>query len=637
VSRDRSEEPALVREIAEWLEGIEGGDTLVASDTIVPPTIRQPTTGGGRALALLEQIAGMSPASTAQLRPGEVIAEGGMGVIRTGEQVALGRTVAVKTLKRARKGDPKAALDLLREAWITGAIEHPNVVPIHHVALDDEGSPVIIMKRISGAAWSELIREPDEVKRRFGAADLLEWNLGILMSVLNALRFAHSRGILHRDLKPDNVMIGEFGEVYLVDWGIAVSLVDDGSGRLPLAANANEPAGTPVYMAPEMLGREGQPNLSERTDVYLAGAVLFEILAGRPPHQGSSALEVLTNALMSKPELPGGVPSELARICVRATQRDPADRHQSALELRTDLQHYLAHRGSARLAALADDRLVALLALLDGGATDPATREQVHRLFGACRFGYHEALASWRDNADARDGLVRATVAVAEYDLACGEAGAAVRTLSELDEPPADILARARAAAAAEDRRRAALEHMRRELDFSIGTRTRTFITAVLGTLFVVLPTIAAVVPNHPMRAYPELYSTAFLVIILLFGWWARQSLMSTAVNRRMFLTIALMFAVQSALVGGALRFGMSLAEVELLMVVIWTVTGLNFAIGVDRRLTPAVIGYLIVFGMCVAWPAQRLYWIVLGNLTFTINAVWVWRPRDGGAVRAPD
>src|SRR4029079_14794763 len=144
--------------------------------------------------------------------------------------------------------------DLLREAWITGAIEHPNVVPVHHVALDDDGSPVVVMKRISGAAWSELIEDADEVFRRFGASDLLEWNVGILMQVLNAVRFAHSRGILHRDLKPANVMIGEFGEVYLVDWGIAVSLRDDGSGRLPLAANATEPAGAPVYNGPGEVG-----------------------------------------------------------------------------------------------------------------------------------------------------------------------------------------------------------------------------------------------------------------------------------------------------------------------------------------------------------------------------------------------
>src|SRR5690348_4639827 len=100
---------------------------------MVPPTIRDATTGGARALALLEQIAGRSPASTAQLAPGEVIAEGGMGVIRAAEQIALGRTVAVKTLRAERKADPRAALDLLREAWITGAIEHPNVVPVHHV------------------------------------------------------------------------------------------------------------------------------------------------------------------------------------------------------------------------------------------------------------------------------------------------------------------------------------------------------------------------------------------------------------------------------------------------------------------------------------------------------------------------
>src|SRR5690606_8689637 len=104
-----------------------------------------------------------------------------------------------------------------------------------------------------------------------------------------AVRFAHARGVLHRDLKPGNVMIGNFGEVYLLDWGIAVALRDDGTGRFPLASEATELAGTPSYMAPEMLGREAGPPLSERTDVYLAGAVLYELITGRPPHVGTSA------------------------------------------------------------------------------------------------------------------------------------------------------------------------------------------------------------------------------------------------------------------------------------------------------------------------------------------------------------
>ncbi|HVK87488.1 MAG TPA: serine/threonine-protein kinase, partial [Kofleriaceae bacterium] len=207
-----------------------------------------------------------------------------MGLVRSAIQTSLGRTVAVKTLKPAMR-DAGAQLDLLREAWITGAVEHPNVVPVHALELAPDAGPSIVMKRIDGVAWSRLIADAGEVTRRFGATDLLAWNLGILEHVLNAVRFAHRLGILHRDLKPANVMIGDFGEVYLLDWGIAVSLRDDGTGRFPLAANARDLAGTPAYMAPEMLGRDDGPPLSERTDVYLAGSILYEIVTGAPPHR----------------------------------------------------------------------------------------------------------------------------------------------------------------------------------------------------------------------------------------------------------------------------------------------------------------------------------------------------------------
>jgi eukaryotic-like serine/threonine-protein kinase len=243
--------------------GAETVATLAGSptSTIVPPVAR-PTTGGARALEVLEELAG----DTEQLRIGSVIGEGGMGIVHAAEQVALGRTVAVKSLKPGRR-DPVASLDLLREAWVTGSLEHPNIVPVHYLKVMRDGPPSIVLKRIEGVEWSRLLHDAGEVERRFGAKDLLAWNVGILLQVLNALRFAHRHGILHRDLKPSNVMIGDYGEVYLLDWGIAVSLRDDGSGRLPLASHAAQLAGTPCYMAPEMLGREGDLPLSERTDV----------------------------------------------------------------------------------------------------------------------------------------------------------------------------------------------------------------------------------------------------------------------------------------------------------------------------------------------------------------------------------
>src|SRR5690606_9017841 len=155
-----------------------------------------------------------------------------------------------------------------------------------------------------GVDWGSLMHDARTVRERFGADDLLEWNLRVFLSVCNAVRFAHSRKILHRDLKPENVMIGQFGEVYLADWGIAVSLEDDGSGRLPLASEAIEMAGTPLYMAPEMLGGR-ESRLSERTDLYLLGSILYEIVAGEPPPRGRSFMELLGANVGAEPGPPG--------------------------------------------------------------------------------------------------------------------------------------------------------------------------------------------------------------------------------------------------------------------------------------------------------------------------------------------
>ena len=626
-----SSKPGLERDIVAWLETVaaETQDTIRTSpsSTIVPTLVR-PSTGGRKALALLEQLGGLSPSATAQLRTGEVIAEGGMGVIRVAEQVALGRTVAVKTLKPGRK-DPSAALDLLREAWVTGIVEHPNVVPVHYLGLDDEGNPLIVLKRIEGVEWNSLIDDAETVRARFGATDLLAWNLGILMQVLNALSFAHSRGIVHRDLKPSNVMIGEFGEVYLLDWGIAVSLRDDGSGRLPLAADQDEMAGTPCYMAPEMLGREDLPPLSERTDVYLAGAVLFDLIAGHPPHEGETAVAVVTSVLASTPELPPDAPAELARICGRAMRADPAERYESVEALRLDLQAYLEHRGSARLADLAGEKLDQLLATLAGPERE---REQVYRLFGACRFGFHEALVAWRGNEEARRGLVRATCAVAEYELGGDDPRAAVALLTELDAPPAELLARARAAAAAHAERQLALEKLRAEHDARTGTRTRTFIAMLLGTMFTVFPLIAALRPEIvAMRTHPHLvlWSCGFLVIVLGLGYWARESMTKTVVNRRVFAAAVFLFVCQAAMAIGTWRLGVTVMQTEVLMMYLWIAISGMIAIGIDRRLAPSTLGYVAAASFASVYPELRFFAMSAANLVFTVNAVWYWRPES--------
>ncbi len=611
--------------------------------TIVPAQLL--STAGGRAMAFLSELS-----TGSQLRPGEVLGEGGMGIVRAAEQVALGRTVAVKTLKPGRQ-NPGAALDLLREAWVTGSLEHPNIVPVHYLELDDAGMPTIVLKRISGVDWSSLCHDGAAVEKRFGTGDLLAWNLDILLAILDAIRFAHARGIVHRDLKPSNVMIGEFGEVYLLDWGIAVALVDDGSGRLPLAQNATEIAGTPCYMAPEMIGGADGAGISERTDVYLAGAVLFELITGAPPHLGDTALAVLASVATSHPKLPEDVPGELAAICRCAMARRPDDRFATVDAMRRAIQAYLAHRGSTNLGDKAAARLGELREILaatsrapTGSDEDPAAveareqaelerREAIYRLFGACRFGFHEALAVWHDNTDATLGLRDATLAVAEYEVATGNPRAALALLGELDASPevAALTTRARTAAAVARQHAAELEKLRAQHDGNVGRRTRAFLAGALGMTFTIAPILGAVLPfdigfnNHPGTVVWAVISLAVIVATVA---WARDTMLrATLFNRRIAMTGMYMFAAQIVLSAGAWIAGLSMANTQLMMVMLWATVTWMLAITLDRWLAASGTGYLLAFLAVAAFPEQRLYIIALANFGFAVNVIIRWRP----------
>ncbi|MBC7173843.1 MAG: serine/threonine protein kinase, partial [Polyangiaceae bacterium] len=274
------------------------------------------------------------------------LAEGGMGVINLAEQGALRREVAVKTL-RDHFLDDNFIARLLREARITGMVEHPNIVPIYALQSDERGAPMMVMKRIEGVSWRALIRNPDHPSGLVEGNDPLAFHLNVLMKVAEAVHFAHSRGILHLDLKPDNVMIGFFHDVYLVDWGVAVSTREEHRGFLPMADEVSEVLGTPAYIAPEMVDIGNQP-LTPRTDVYLLGAVLHEVLTGRPPHSGHSLYDTLFAAYQSKPpEFTPEVPFELAQITHRAMHPSPGERFETANDFRRALADFLKHRSSA--------------------------------------------------------------------------------------------------------------------------------------------------------------------------------------------------------------------------------------------------------------------------------------------------
>jgi len=506
--------------------------TLVERPGMTIEPMRSPSSS---AMAALEALRKLGATLGGRIDLHETLGEGGMGVVHLGTQATLGRHVAVKTLRKGAGGD--AVLRILREAWVTGTLEHPNVVPVHDVGVDADGAPIIVMKRIEGRSWSELMHDPAEIARRFGASDPLEWNLRTLASVCNAVHFAHSRGILHRDLKPENVMIGEFGEVYVLDWGIAVSLKEDPSGRLPPASQATEIAGTPHYMAPEML--LGDPKLlSTRTDVYLLGAMFYEVFAGKPPHDAPTLHAMLSIILLSSPQFSSSFPAEAKRISERALAREPEARYATALELRLAVEEYLRHRGSRKLAHDAKQSLTRLQEAIAGEPSGEDRKLTIANMLGECRFGYHAALSAWPDNEVARQGLDKALLLVIELELTEGDPAAAATLLRDVSSSPPGVAARVEAATRARSVEDERLRKLEEDHDPRVGTRTRMFLGGGFGLAWAastfgawLYSRSGGPVSYFAVTVFPGL---AYSALALLAYAWAKETLTRTLMNRRL-------------------------------------------------------------------------------------------------------
>jgi serine/threonine-protein kinase len=562
----------------------------------------------------------------------ETIGRGGMGVVYLATQPSLGRRVAVKQLREEHL-TPPATLKLLREAWVTGALEHPNIVPVYDLRLGAGGQPQIVLKRIDGVPWSDLVGDAWAVSERFGSPDLLEHNLDVLMQVSRAVHFAHSRGVVHRDLKPANVMIGLHGEIYLLDWGVAVSMRADPDGRLPLACDSLEIAGTPGYMAPELL--LGQ-QVSERTDVYLLGAILHEILTGEPPHRGSTPEEVTDSVLRSTPEQPAGVVPELWAIVTRAMQARAEERYDSAKAFGGALADCRKRMSALHLAAEAELRLQALLAVAASKEPAAARRAEAYELYGGARFGFRQALVIWSEHASAQRGIERAVEAMVELELECSEPAAAAELLAELSRPPPELARRVREAteAAARERRRLAdLEQLGAEQDAALGARTRRVLVAVLGFSWTLAPVATALAVDPVREAYPPLVVAPVVVLAGLAGLtlWGRRVLFSTAINRGVVATIAMGLLAQLALALAAPWMQLDGVQARTAMLLLWALVVAMAAATIDRRLAWSAAAFLIAFGACAALAtniAQVLYAMAASYFVVSVNALAIWRPR---------
>lgn len=281
-------------------------------------------------------------------------AEGGIGQVWRARDKQLHREVALKTLRPELFKHGRVRSRFLQEAQITGQLEHPGIVPVYElVAAPRSGAPFYSMRFVHGRTLVQASRDYHRA-RRAGAEEPLGLVslLSAFVAVCNTVAYAHSRGVIHRDLKGENVLLGDFGEVLVLDWGVAKVLGDtdeDGRMRLEgqcLPAEATQTVqgdivGTPAYMAPEQA--EGRLDLIDsRTDIYGPGAILYEILTGQPPFTGSNTVAVLEKLVRDAPtpprELWPDVPQTLEAACLRALSKAPAERHASATALGLEIQ-----------------------------------------------------------------------------------------------------------------------------------------------------------------------------------------------------------------------------------------------------------------------------------------------------------
>jgi serine/threonine-protein kinase len=275
---------------------------------------------------------------------GAVLGRGGMGEVTSAIDEQIGRAVAVKRLRGDQASNQAAVARFLREGHIQARLEHPAIVPVHEVSYDDNGEPYFVMKQLTGVTLSDVLKESDE--QRFPRQKLLR----AFVDVCLAIEFAHTRGVLHRDLKPSNVMLGDFGETYVLDWGIArVSKDDPERDETPapdvsfVETAAGAVLGTPGYIAPEQI--RGQTDIDARTDVYSLGCILFEILARTrflPVRHDQVAQGLVAHDARPSVRVPDrDIPPELDAICVRATALERADRFATARELGDAVQRFL--------------------------------------------------------------------------------------------------------------------------------------------------------------------------------------------------------------------------------------------------------------------------------------------------------
>lgn len=358
-----------------------------------------------------------------------LLGRGGMGNVYVARQASLDRMIAVKVIKPLPKSKRQSLREsgrledveferrqqFLSEAVVTGDLDHPNIVPIHDIAVAADNTLFYAMKRVVGKPWLKTINE----KTR-------DENLEVLLKVCDAIAFAHTRGVIHRDIKPENIMLGDFGEVLVMDWGLAIAKPEF-EKRDSITSNVGL-GGTPAFMAPEMaLGPV--ESIGPHSDIYLLGATLFYIVVGHAPHKADNVSQciraVASNTIQqAAPEYHG----ELLDIALRAMATKPQDRFESVQAFQQAIRSYRSHSESIAISSTAEKEY------------DKAIRTSRYESFSRASHGFEQAIALWGNNQAAIEGLDRCHVDHAKAAYENGDYDLGLSLLNSADSRHLELI-----------------------------------------------------------------------------------------------------------------------------------------------------------------------------------------------------